>query len=341
MGVVSTIIVRTCRGNVIAILDSNGVIVVQYEYDAWGNHTLSGSNLELGKINPFRYRSYYFDTETKLYFLQTRYYDPEVGRFINIDGIGYADPETINGLNLFAYCGNNPIMAIDPTGTAAWYEWFLSTVLVVCGGIACFIPGGQGIGVGLLTAGVSMTASNIMSSAGVNGKTASIISSSLDIVTGVALCFTPFKELGASFIGSGVVGIAGGYISEGLGGNFETGAAVGRLVGSFVGGNIYDYAKFSQIAKLGVLIGKTERGFKEIASLNGLAYYNGLPGYSKLSNILGERLVSQLGWAHNYHYIFNVMKYGGRIYNLGGSLTDSYGKEIALLWKFFYRILRF
>ena len=104
------------QGNVIAILDSNGNVVVQYEYDAWGNHTLSGSNLELGKINPFRYRSYYFDTETKLYFLQTRYYDPEVGRFINIDSIEYADPETINGLNLYAYCLNNPVKFIDPTG---------------------------------------------------------------------------------------------------------------------------------------------------------------------------------------------------------------------------------
>ncbi len=73
-------------------------------------------------LNPFRYRSYYYDTETELYYLQTRYYDPELGRFISQDSIEYAAPETINGLNLYAYCGNNPVMNIDPTGTA-WWLW--------------------------------------------------------------------------------------------------------------------------------------------------------------------------------------------------------------------------
>ena len=55
-------------------------------------------------------RGYYYDTETELYFLKTRYYDPEVGRFISVDGIEYLDPETINGLNLYAYCNNNQIL---------------------------------------------------------------------------------------------------------------------------------------------------------------------------------------------------------------------------------------
>ncbi len=72
----------------------------------------------IANLNPFRYRGYYYDTETKFYYLQSRYYDPEVGRFISQDSIEYADPETINGLNLYAYCGNNPVMFIDPTGTS-------------------------------------------------------------------------------------------------------------------------------------------------------------------------------------------------------------------------------
>lgn len=55
-------------------------------------------------------RGYYYDTETKLYFLKTRYYDPEVGRFITIDDISYIDAETINGLNLYSYCANNPVI---------------------------------------------------------------------------------------------------------------------------------------------------------------------------------------------------------------------------------------
>ena len=72
---------------------------------------------QLSELNPFRYRWYFYNIETGLYYLQTRYYDPEVGRFISQDSIEYADPETINGLNLYAYCGNNPVMNVDPTAS--------------------------------------------------------------------------------------------------------------------------------------------------------------------------------------------------------------------------------
>ncbi len=78
--------------------------------DAAGAEITSSSHI--GNKNPFRYRGYYYDTETKLYYLQTRYYDPAIGRFISRDSIEYADPETINGLNLYAYCGNNPVSDI-------------------------------------------------------------------------------------------------------------------------------------------------------------------------------------------------------------------------------------
>ena len=77
--------------------------MVKYKYDSWGNHSISGRLADtIGELNPFRYRGYFYDVETKLYFLQTRYYDPETGRFINRDSIDYADPTSINGLNLYA-----------------------------------------------------------------------------------------------------------------------------------------------------------------------------------------------------------------------------------------------
>ena len=97
--------------------------MVEYKYDAWGNHAVLDANgadindaSHIGNLNPFRYRGYYYDTETGLYYLKSRYYDPETGRFITIDDISYLDPETINGLNLYAYCGNNPVMRIDSKG---------------------------------------------------------------------------------------------------------------------------------------------------------------------------------------------------------------------------------
>ncbi len=100
----------------VVLIDSNGTRMVEYEYDAWGNHTVSGIYTDLGKLNPFRYRSYFYDTETQLYYLKSRYYDPYIGRFISMDDASYADPETVGGLNLYAYCGNNPVMNVDPDG---------------------------------------------------------------------------------------------------------------------------------------------------------------------------------------------------------------------------------
>ena len=130
------------------LIDSNGKVVVQYYYDAWGNHTVSGSNTTLGNLNPFRYRGYYYDTETGLYFLQTRYYDPEVGRFLNRDAVTYADPETIGGLNLYAYCLNNPVMYSDPTGHAPWWDWLLAGIVIIGSAIAAPLTMGTSIYVG-------------------------------------------------------------------------------------------------------------------------------------------------------------------------------------------------
>ena len=105
--------------------DNSLTQVAQYVYDAWGNGKILHSVNGIAELNPFRYRSYYLDVETNLYYLQTRYYDPELGRFISADSIEYLDPETLGGLNLYAYCGNNPVMGIDPNGTAWWnpFSW--------------------------------------------------------------------------------------------------------------------------------------------------------------------------------------------------------------------------
>lgn len=120
---------KDSQGNIIAILDSFGAVVVKYIYDAWGNHAVldaNGNDVEsgIGALNPYRYCGYYYDTETGFYYLKTRYYDPELGRFISQDSVEYADAETINGLNLYAYCNNNPVMAFDPTGKKSDYKWW-------------------------------------------------------------------------------------------------------------------------------------------------------------------------------------------------------------------------
>ena len=101
----------------VAILDANGNPKVQYTYDAWGKIlSISGPMADtLGTANPLTYRGYVYDTETDLYYLQSRYYDPAVGRFINADAL-VSTGQGMLGNNMFTYCLNNPINGADPTG---------------------------------------------------------------------------------------------------------------------------------------------------------------------------------------------------------------------------------
>ena len=118
--------VKNAKGDVLAILNGSGTVVANYSYDAWGNCTIESQTGGMGDINPIRYRGYYYDGETGLYYLLTRYYDPAIGHFISPDGFEYLDPETIGTINLYAYCCYNPINNIDPNGTFG----FLVTLLI-------------------------------------------------------------------------------------------------------------------------------------------------------------------------------------------------------------------
>ena len=109
---------KNAQGDVTGLVNSSGTQVVAYTYDAWGNPltttgTMAGT---LGKLNPFRYRGYVYDTETGLYYLQSRYYNPETGRFINADSYALTGQGVLSG-NMFAYCGNNPVVRNDQQGT--------------------------------------------------------------------------------------------------------------------------------------------------------------------------------------------------------------------------------
>ena len=109
--------VKNLQGDIIGILDSDGNQVVEYVYESWGQFAISyGSTAAtLGELNPFRYRGYYFDQESGLYYLNSRYYDPEIGRFLNADGY-VTTGQGLIATNMFAYCGNNPVMYVDENG---------------------------------------------------------------------------------------------------------------------------------------------------------------------------------------------------------------------------------
>ncbi len=112
--------VKNAMSDIIGIVDDSGNLIVSYAYDAWGKVlSVTGSNLELGNLNPFRYRSYYYDSDIEMYYLQSRYYDPEVCRFINSDDVNYIGlAGTVGSYNAFAYCENRPLIYKDEMGYA-------------------------------------------------------------------------------------------------------------------------------------------------------------------------------------------------------------------------------
>jgi len=110
------------QGDVTGIVDSTGTTVVTYSYSAWGEQLSCTGTMAttLGALNPLRYRGYVYDQETGLYYLQSRYYNPEIGRFINADGYTTTGQGFL-GNNMFAYCLNCPVVLADSTGTDAIY----------------------------------------------------------------------------------------------------------------------------------------------------------------------------------------------------------------------------
>ena len=132
--------VKNMQNDIVEIIDTNLNSVVKYTYDAYGNVFISGTlSSTIGELNPYRYRGYYYDEETGLFMMGHRYYSPELCRFIQPDDIEYLDPSSINGLNLYCYCHNNPIMYYDPSGhMPEWAMWLVGGVLLA-GSIALTI----------------------------------------------------------------------------------------------------------------------------------------------------------------------------------------------------------
>ena len=145
------------QGDVNGIFNEDGNPVVTYNWDnAWGYNPIPEGVMAstLGTLNPLRYRSYVYDTETGYYYLQSRYYDPEMGRFINADVFASTGQGFI-GHNMFAYCGNNPVNRADPSGHA-----YVQLCFDTDGGIQMLGPGLWGGGGG---GGVAYAASAVSS----------------------------------------------------------------------------------------------------------------------------------------------------------------------------------
>ena len=185
------IYVKNIQGDIIAITDVSGTIVVRYTYDAWGNATsITGSLAStIGQLNPMRYRSYYYDSETGYYYLQSRYYEPEMGRFINSDEPVIISLGTSSVTNLFAYCNNNPVTNYDPNG------YFLNSI---CGTVV-------GAGAGWLSAVISG-----------GDKKASVISGAVSgLISGIGLDIAVITNGAATWFAV-ISGMISGFANESI-----------------------------------------------------------------------------------------------------------------------------
>ena len=242
-------------------------------YDAWGKCTIKSYTDNIANINPFRYRGYYYDEEISLYYLNARYYDPEIGRFISADSIDYLAPEIINGINLYAYCLNNPIMYTDPYGTTTLWEWVWEWVgLVVLSIVAVgAIVAGTILSGGATAIGFAGLAGSVLSGAGVGflgGASANLM------LQGAATgwdfsAIDPVSVMRAGGIGAAIGGV-GGFTSYGIG---QVGHLIGIHAGNYISsmtiaglnvGKVFEYlggvnmitSLFSNIGKIsGVILG--------------------------------------------------------------------------------------
>ena len=262
---------KDAQSNIVELLDSSGDTVVKYKYDAWGNcqtTVVDSTASTVAELNPFRYRSYYFDTETGFYFLKTRYYDPEIGRFMTIDDISYLDPEFINGLNLYAYCLNNPIKYSDPNGTSITLGVILG-IVALAGLITTCI--GVGTDNNLVTAiGLTMVAVPALISGGlalVGGITAkaalTAIIGGVTTLAGIGTGLFASAEYQEAFTGNNWI-LATTGMSEGLYNGLMIAIATIAIAGTFASSfmRAFNIRSIQKIGRFGKYGQKGYRGIK-------------------------------------------------------------------------------
>ena len=175
--------IRDNLQNIIAITSLSGEIVVKYSYDAWGKLLSTTGSLAstIGALNPFKYKGYYYDQESGMYYCKSRYYVPDWCRWLNADNFNYLEFDNLNNCNAFAYCENDPVLGYDPNGTWSWTK-FWKGVGRIATGVGAIVAGAMVIASGvalvpmLIVATITITAGVLTT---VNG-TADIVEAATD-----------------------------------------------------------------------------------------------------------------------------------------------------------------
>ena len=188
------------QGDVVGLADAaTGKIIAKYLYDAWGKCVSieNAGGYTIGTANPFRYRGYYYDNETGFYYLNSRYYNPEGGRFLNADAFASTDISDVLSANMFAYCGNNPVNNCDSSGSfcvpAAIVGGVLNAALEIAGAYIDSAISGEAVDAGELVVDVVVA---FATGAVQGGFGEGIISTALDVANVGSTFVTTIKEGG-------------------------------------------------------------------------------------------------------------------------------------------------
>ena len=202
------------QGDVVQIIDANGVMQAEYIYSPWGE--IISAEGDLAEINPLRYRGYYYDSETGFYYLQSRYYDPENHRFINADVYTSTDSSDAIACNMFAYCQNNPVMLGDENGEID--GWLVRAIVgaavgAITGAISALVTGGSAKDV-LSSAAVGFVTGGIVGATG-SMKAGKIVGRAVASAINGGYTYYSARKAGASVGGAALAAGASAAISYG------------------------------------------------------------------------------------------------------------------------------
>ena len=274
--------ITNLQGDVVALIDSSGSLAAEYTYNAWGaSLTMPYGGTGAGavwppiaELNPLRYRGYYYDAETGFYYLQSRYYNPKIGRFISADS--QLDTAISSGLNLFSYCENNPVNMVDTTGQL---PFFLITAAIgavvgaVIGGVVAAKNGGNvwsGIGIGAVAGALIGTGAGMAAGAALAG--------SITATTGAVMAGG--STLVAT-IGTGGLGAGATYIAKNL----------SQAANNLAGAAQTAADKMQEVAakgKAGEALSGIAKNTTRIPSMTGTASYRIPDGLDDSMRILSE-----------------------------------------------------
>ena len=287
------------------IRNVNNTVVANYEYDAWGRvvsvkyangNDINVSN-HIGVINPIRYRGYYYDSETGFYYLKSRYYDPAICRFISADDPSYLGAgETTQGLNLFAYCLNDPVNYSDSSGQ--WPNW--ATKLVAAAAVVAVVATAAAITVATAGAG---TAAAVIAVGAAKGAAVGMLSGA---ISGAATGAVSHRVSTGSWSGADKAAL------DGMANGALSGAVTGAITGGIKSG--MQYGTFSSKKQLLSHYAKHQRDFDGMYA-NAKEYAKGAKYVVKNGQYIPEKnaYIRFLGLQGKANYAFVGMNRHGRV----------------------------